>query len=101
MGQRCEHPLHLGDYSPWQQMAVARKNTSVTYIRIGTDLEVYGPMVFPCRVSNTPRFVRNSVVCTGVYWSVYSSFHAVLISVCPVYSGKKLQNPVCISSTQV
>ncbi len=77
MPRRCERPLHLGGYLPWQQTAVARKNTSVTYIRIGTYLAVYGPMVFPCPVSNTPRFVRKSAVCTGVYWSVYSSFHAV------------------------
>ncbi len=32
-------PLHLGDYLPLQQMAVARKNTSVTYIWIGMYLK--------------------------------------------------------------
>ncbi len=73
MGQRCEHPLHLGEYLPWQQMAVAWKNTPVTYIRTGTYLAVYRPGL----VSNTPGFVRKSVVCTGVHWSVYISFHTV------------------------
>lgn len=79
MPRRCERPLHLGDYLPWQQMAFARKNTSVTYIRIGTYLAVYGPMVFPCPVSNTPRYVQKSAVRTGVYRSEYSTFHAVCV----------------------
>ncbi len=81
MRQRCEHTLHLGVYLPWQQMVVAQKNMSVTYIRIGTYLEVYRPMVFPCRVSNTARFfffiLWHVQEFTGPYTALFMQFVSV------------------------
>ncbi len=79
MPRRCERSLHLGDYLPWQQMAVAQKNTSVTYSisELGHIWQYTDPWYFHVWVSYTPRFVQKSVVCTGVYWRIYSSYHAV------------------------
>lgn len=39
------------------------------------------PWYFPYLVSDTPKFVQNSAMYTGLYLSVYTSFHATSIKV--------------------
>ncbi len=69
-GQRCEHPLPLGDYLPLQQMAVARKNTSVTYIWIGMYGKYTDPWYFRVRsdLSEIQRCVQEF---TGPYTALF------------------------------
>ncbi len=63
-------PLHLGDYLPLQQMAVARKNTSVTYIWIGMYGKYTDPWYFRVRsdLSEIQRCVQEF---TGPYTALF------------------------------
>ncbi len=63
-------PLHLGDYLPLQQMAVARKNTSVTYIWIGMYGKYTDPWYFRVR-SDRSEIQRCVQEFTGPYTALF------------------------------
>lgn len=69
MPQRCECPLYLGDYLPWQQMAVARKKK---YIRIGTYRNSWYFDVWSVILPDLSENLRSVQEYTGPYTAQYA-----------------------------